>query len=412
MNDDLSPLLSVIIPTYNEEKTICRTVDSLLRQSYSHYEIIIVDDGSSDSTASQLRSQYGFSEARTLCNPVGKKSIRVSIAVSNDIHLFLIEKANGGKGDALNTGINYCHGTLCACIDADCVLLHDALSILVHEMERNYNTVAVGGRVIPQLGFLNTVLQEECDIRDVLQSYQELEYGIAFRIARPIFDRIGTTMLISGALGVFRKDIVLKLGGYASDTVGEDMELVMRIRQYAADSQDSVTIGYTQGAICLTELPWTIIDWVKQRIRWTVGLTEVLWKYRGVITHKGYNVAEKITFWFYLLFEKFSPHIVLISLVILLLFSNTAFSIHLIIPTILLQLILSIVGSYRSIRHSIRKSENKIEAIAKFIALLFSFITVYQVLHAVVRLISVPFYHIKRLITGTKNVAWNSPERM
>lgn len=412
MNDDLSPLLSVIIPTYNEEKTICRTVDSLLRQSYSHYEIIIVDDGSSDSTASQLRSQYGFSEARTWCNPVGKKSIRVSIAVSNDIHLFLIEKANGGKGDALNTGIAYCHGTICACIDADCVLLHDALSILVHEMERNCNTVAVGGRVIPQLGFLNTVLLEECDMRDVLQSYQELEYGIAFRIARPIFDKIGTTMLISGALGVFRKDIVLKLGGYASDTVGEDMELVMRIRQYAADSQDSMTIGYTQSAVCLTELPWKAVDWIKQRIRWTVGLTEVLWKYRSIITDRKYSIAEKITFWFYLLFEKFSPHIMLISLLILLLFGSLRCSMSLILPTILLQLTLSIIGSYVPIRRSIRKAENKKEAIAKFLALLLSFITIYQVFHAVVRLISVPFYHLKKFITGSKNVAWNSPERM
>lgn len=412
MKDNLPPLLSVIIPAHNEENTICRTVDSLLRQSYSHYEIVIVDDGSEDKTVATLREHYHFSEAGIIDHPLNRRRISVSIAIRNDIHLFLIEKSNGGKGDALNTGISYCHGALCACIDADCVLLHDALSILVHEMERNNNTVAVGGRVIPQLGFLNTVLQEECSMRDVLQSFQELEYGIAFRIARPIFDRIGTTMLISGALGVFRKEVVVQLGGYASDTVGEDMELVMRIRQYAADNQGSMIIGYTQSAVCLTELPWKVIDWIKQRIRWTVGLTEVLWKYRSVITNKEYSIAEKLTFWFYLLFEKFSPHLVLISWIILLLFGSVQYSMQLIVLTILLQLILSIVGSYRSIRHAIRKTDNKIEAIAKFLVLLLSFITIYQVVHAVVRLVSVPWYCLMKLVKKSKSVAWNSPKRM
>lgn len=407
----MEPLLSIIIPIYNEEKHICRTVDSLLQQTYSHFEIVIVDDGSEDDTVALLREYYDFSDENILRHPVSRKTTRVSVAIHNDIHLFLIEKINGGKGSALNTGIDYCHGTLCACIDADCILLHDALDRLVHELESNYNTVAVGGRVIPQMGFLNTVMQDDFNMRDVLQSYQELEYGIAFRIARPIFDRMGTTMLISGALGLFRKDVVVKLGGYATNTVGEDMELVMRIRQYAAENQNSMVIGYTQQAVCFTDLPWKAVDWAKQRIRWTVGLSDVLWRYRNVITGKEYNIAEKITFWFYLLFEKLSPHIVLISLIWGMLFDTMSYTLILIIPTLFIQLVLSIVGSYRAIINAIRKADNRIEAIAKFMLLLLSFITIYQTIHALVRLIAVPWYALKRFITGKKSVTWNSPTR-
>ena len=146
-------------------------------------------------------------------------------------------------------------------------------------------------------------------MREALQGYQELEYGIAFCVVRPIFDKFGTLMLISGALGLFNKDVVMHLGGYALDTVGEDMELVMRIRRFAAESDDPLEIRYTKKALCFTELPWNEKDLRKQRIRWTVGLTDVLWKYREMATHKKYTFLEKLTFWYYVLFEKFSPHI-------------------------------------------------------------------------------------------------------
>ena len=123
-------------------------------------------------------------------------------------------------------------------------------------------------------------------------------------------------MLISGALGLFNKNVVIQLGGYALDTVGEDMELVMRIRRFAAESDEPLEIRYTKKAVCYTELPWNEKDLRKQRIRWTVGLTDVLWKYREMATRKKYTFLEKLTFWYYVLFEKFSPHIEFASLII------------------------------------------------------------------------------------------------
>lgn len=116
-------------------------------------------------------------------------------------------------------------------------------------------------------------------------------------------------MLISGALGLFNKNLVIQLGGYALDTVSEDMELVMRIRRFAAESHESLEIRYTKEAVYFTELPWIEVDLRKQRIRWTVGLTDVLWKYREMAPHRKYSFLEKLTFWYYVLFEKFSPHI-------------------------------------------------------------------------------------------------------
>ena len=242
--------------------------------------------------------------------------------------------------------------------------------------------------------------------------YQELEYGIAFSIARPFFDRIGTTMLISGALGLFRKETVIELGGYSLDTVGEDMELVMRIRQRAAKLKCLARISYDKEASCYTELPWNIIDWVKQRIRWTVGLSEVLWKYRSVLTDKEYSVAEKITFLYYLLLERYIAHIEMASMIACFLCGASECALALIQITIMLQFLLSIAGSYQTILNSIKSSNHRMRTLMEWIFIMVSFLSVYHLAHLLIRLISVPYYRIKKHVLKSKSVVWQSPARM
>ena len=293
-------MLLVIIPVHNEEKIICKTVDSLLLQDYSYFEIVVVDDGSDDNTSKNLTDYFKLCQNEQLpnhCSLHHKPIAKIWNGICNNVNLYLIQKGNGGKGDALNTGIDFCHGDYFACIDADCTFPTDTLSCLLKALCKRKNIVAVGGRVLPLIGLPDFFRQKGFHLREALQGFQELEYGIAFCIVRPIIDKLGTSMLISGALGLFNKDVVIRLGGYALDTVGEDMELVMRIRQFAAESDDALIIAYTKEAVCFTELPQIETDLRKQRIRWTVGLNGVLWKYREMATRKKYTFLEKLTFW-------------------------------------------------------------------------------------------------------------------
>ena len=248
-------------------------------------------------------------------------------------------------------------------------------------------------------------------LENALRSYQELEYGKAFCIVRPILDRIGATMLISGALGVFRRDVVIKLGGYARDTVGEDMELVMRIRQYAAESGSCLVIGYAKDALCFTELPWKMGDLIKQRIRWTVGLSEVLWKYRSMAVKKEYRFLERVAFWYYLLFEKCSPHLECVSLLLCVLCGISARMLMLIGATVLWQVLLALAGSFSSVRNAINASKHRFGTTVRFLLLLCSFVSLYHALHSLVRLIAVPYTRIKKQRPKSKNVGWNSPTR-
>ena len=241
--------------------------------------------------------------------------------------------------------------------------------VKIGQTKKGENIVAVGGRVLPITGLTDFFRQKGFRLREVLQGYQELEYGIAFCIVRPIFDKLGTSMLISGALGLFNKEVVMQLGGYALDTVGEDMELVMRIRRFAAESGETLRIIYTKDTVCYTELPWNENDLRKQRIRWTVGLTEVLWKYREMAICPQYSFFEKLTFWYYVLFEKFSPHIeftsLIMSIVLGVVYGFPRVAITIMAITVVLQLFLSFVGSLQSIKNYFRSSENMLGSILK-----------------------------------------------
>ena len=412
-------LLSVIIPAHNEEKTICKTVDSLMCQDYSHFEIIVVDDGSDDDTDKDLIDHFGLCLIETVdnqCTLKHKPIIQIWNKICNGIYLYLVQKENGGKGDALNAGIGFCHGDYFACIDADCIFSTDTLSCLTKALCKGENIVAVGGRVLPITGLTDFFRQKGFRLREVLQGYQELEYGIAFCIVRPIFDKLGTSMLISGALGLFNKEVVMQLGGYALDTVGEDMELVMRIRWFAAESDDTLKIGYTKEAVCFTELPWIEVDLRKQRIRWTVGLTDVLWKYREMGTHRKYSFLEKLTFWYYVLFEKFSPHIefssLILGIVLSVVFGLSQTAFVLILSTISCQFLLSIAGSFQSIKKSIKSSGNKLKSNLKFLLLMLTFVSIYHWWHSFCRLIAVPSFRRKRRKTNNQGFSWASPTRM
>ena len=408
-------MLSVVIPAHNEEKTICKTIDSVLWQDIDQIEIIVVDDGSTDLTSFTIIKRYGLKRMwlrHSYRNHECKDIESIWGVHQSGIFLLLIKKENGGKSDALNVGLKFSHGEYVACIDADSVLSIDTLKNLLFAAESAGGAVAVGGKILPTQGFSNYILQKRVCFAYMLQGFQELEYGIEFNIVRPILSKMGTTMLISGALGIFKREEVIKIGGYALDTVGEDFEIVMRLRQVSAKEHTKAQVYYSESAACTTELPWKLEDWAKQRIRWTIGLTDVLWKYKEVALGKDYCIAEKITFWYYILIEKLSPFLEFASLIVCILCGASNILWILIFATVIFQSAMSIAGSIKTIRMVLKKASNKLKAIVKFVCLLLSFITVYHIAHSFVRVISGLVRIKKKRSKNNKCNVWKSPERM
>ena len=186
----------------------------------------------------------------------------------------------------------------------------------------------------------------------------------------------------------------------------------MRIRKFAAECKEDFSIVYTKEAICYTELPWIKTDFKKQRIRWTVGLSEVLWKYREMAFCKKYSFLEKLTFWYYVLFEKFAPHIGLLSLIFCFFNGVSQNIIMLMTATVFLQILISIAGSFQTIKGFIGSFDNKFRPILKVLLLIITFTCGYHFLHSFYRLIAVPVYRKEKRETGNQGPSWISPKRM
>lgn len=406
-------LVTIIIPCKNEEKTILHTIDSLFKQDYKPIEVIIVDDGSRDNTVSKLISFYNFLPAKIekedyICTEFVYNTYYSKV---DNLDLFLLAKINGGKADALNAGINYSHGEYITCIDSDCILRKTTIKQLVSCIEIRDNVVAVGGRVSGLRGLYNYLKNEMIHLKDILSAFQSIEYAIAFLITRPVFDKMGTSLLISGAIGIFKKDTLLKIKGYRRDTYGEDMDLIFRIRKYYTRKNEDYSIKYSKEAICVTELPFTFLDFAKQRIRWTIGLSEVLKKHPSLgISHK-YSFLQRLTYWYYLLFEKHMPLFELIWLGLSLLLYSWLDVLLIICLLKYLSLTLTIISTWKIIKKALKNTDHIIRTSLRTCFIVYTFLTIYHFMHSSIRLYAL----IKNFFTRNKKEkghnSWKSPKR-
>lgn len=235
---DIRPEVSIIVPAYNEEVNVERTVNYLLASDYPLFEIILVDDGSGDQTYLKVKSAFND-------NP------RVKI----------FTKPNGGKASALNFGIGKAKGEILVCIDADTMLASDAIS----KMIPYFADEKVGG-VAGNVRVGNTV--------NLLTNWQSLEYTTSQNFDRRGFDYLDAISVIPGAIGAFRKEAVEKIGGFATDTLAEDCDLTLRLHRAG------YTIRTCNDAIALTEAPETLNMFLRQRFRWAFGMMQSFWKHR------------------------------------------------------------------------------------------------------------------------------------
>lgn len=312
--------VSILVPAFNEESTILSTVNSLLRLNYRLYEIIVVDDGSCDNTAQVVIDHFHLQKVdrpirRSLsCRP--QESVYESD--DNRVKLTLIRKENGGKGDALNMGINAAQFPFFLCVDADSVLQRDSLERIVQPVMEDDRVVAVGGLIrVGQCVRLNDGLAENFRLpRNPILCMQVMEYDRAFLASRILLDTFNGNLITSGAFALFRKDVVIAAGGYDTGMQGEDMELILRMHIFCRTNQIPYSIRYEPNAVCWSQAPSTLSGLGKQRRRWYLGLFHSLLKHKGAFLSPRLGGTGSVSYLYHLLYEVFSPQLLILGAIV------------------------------------------------------------------------------------------------
>ena len=305
--------ISIIVPAHNEEITVVDTVRSLLALDYRSYEIIVVDDGSSDATSEVLAEAF---DMHVVHRPIRRRiECRREECVyetsAQKVPLTLIRKENGGKADALNMGINASTFPYFICMDADSVLQYDSLRRIAQPVLEDGKVVAVGGivRISNDVELENGRVKRYRLPRSILAFMQVLEYDRSFLASRILFDRFNGSLIISGAFGLFKKDTVIAVGGYDNKTMGEDMELVVKLHEYCTINGIDYAIRYATDAICWTQVPERLRDLCKQRKRWHLGLFQSMYKHRIMFCNYRFGAVSYVSYLYFLIYELLSPFI-------------------------------------------------------------------------------------------------------
>jgi poly-beta-1,6-N-acetyl-D-glucosamine synthase len=314
VSSPLAPSLSVIAPAFNETESIIDNIRTLLSLYYNNYEVVIVNDGSKDDSLEKIIKAYELEKVNYYFDyRLPCKRIRGVYKSQNRSFkkLTVIDKANGGKADSLNAGLNVCRNDLVVSIDADSIMEPDALLKMVKPfLEAKEKRVIGAGGVIR--------IANSCEIRDghivkinlpkkFLARAQVMEYTRAFLMGRMAWSELDGLLLISGALGMFDREIVIKAGGYHINTVGEDMELVVRIRRYMAENNLDYDVVYIPDPLCWTEVPSTLRVLARQRSRWTRGTMETLITHRRLFFNRKYGKLGMLGYPYWLTFEYLAP---------------------------------------------------------------------------------------------------------
>lgn len=312
--------ISIIVPAHNEEVTVVDTVKSLLDIEYDKYEIIVVDDGSTDSTSKLLIENFNMHKVYRPIERAIKCRKEEFVYETNEykVPITVIRKQNGGKSDALNMGINASRYPYFICIDADSMLQYDSLKNITAPMLEREDVVACGGliRISNDTEFEKGRVKKYRLPKNILAAMQVLEYDRSFFASRIMLDGFNGNLIISGAFGLFRKDLVIAVGGYDTNTVGEDMELVMKLHVFCKLHNIKYAIKYVPDAICWSQAPENLGDLIKQRRRWHIGLFQSMGKYKELFLNMKFGMISFISYLYFLIYELLSPMIELAGIIV------------------------------------------------------------------------------------------------
>jgi cellulose synthase/poly-beta-1,6-N-acetylglucosamine synthase-like glycosyltransferase len=311
LRSPLAPPIAVLVPAYNEASGIADSVRSLLALDYPRLEVVVINDGSTDETLQRLTEVFDLRPVRRPTPPfLPHRHVRGVYAPRSRLRLLVIDKENGGKADSLNAGINFSSYSLVCSVDADSILEQDALAKaampFVEDPER---TVATGGMV----RIANGCRIDHGRVIDAhlppsrFAMFQVIEYLRAFFGTRTGWSALNGLLIVSGAFGLFRRDVVIAVGGYRTDTVGEDMELVVRLHRTCRDARRPYRIVYVADPVCWTEAPESARTLRRQRRRWQRGSLETLLFHRRMLLNPRYRAVGLIALPSLLLFEVVGP---------------------------------------------------------------------------------------------------------
>lgn len=327
MTSPFTPPLSVLVPAYNEDKTIVESIKSLIKLKFPRLEIVIINDGSSDATLEVLKK--AFNMRRTDIDYIERISTaRVRACFSSHADLpehisrfIVIDKKNGGKADALNAGINASFCPYFVSIDADSIIDEAALLQAFRSILDHQDIVAIGG----QVAIVNSSHVEDGKVIEPRLSkkwivrFQIVEYIRSFTMGRTALSRLKSILIISGVFGIFNKELVMKTGGYLTkfidskvareytgekvETVCEDMEIIVRMQRYIKEKGLNKRIAYVPHPLAWTEAPEDFDSLSKQRNRWHRGLIETMIYHRKMLFNKNYGRVGLFAFPYFFLFE-------------------------------------------------------------------------------------------------------------
>lgn len=315
---EMLPSVTIIAPAYGEEATIIESTNSLLNLKYPDYELVVVNDGSPDSTLSTLIDYYNLKKIdRKLEQSIATMPVRGFYANPHFPRLLVIDKANGGKADSLNVGINASSSDYVCGIDADSLLEPDALNKIASTLlDSEDEGLAAGGNIMPINGCrVSKGHLDEIHIpKNSIARFQTVEYLRAFMTGRVGWADMKCLLIISGAFGLFKRSRVIQVGGYLTasgqfrkDTVGEDMELVVRLVRQMMVSGIKHKVHYSYLANCWTEVPESNQILYRQRDRWQRGLLDILTFHRSMLFNPRYKQVGFIALPYFTIFEAIGP---------------------------------------------------------------------------------------------------------
>jgi cellulose synthase/poly-beta-1,6-N-acetylglucosamine synthase-like glycosyltransferase len=344
--------ISILAPAYNEESTVVASVRSLLQLQFPNYEVIVINDGSKDKTMQVLIDTFKLRKVDRYV-PLMLTHKPIKAIYKSDLYpeLLVVDKENGRKADALNAGINVSRNDLICSIDADSVLEPKVLQSMIRTFIEDDTTIAVGGivRIANDCVFENNELKEIRMPKSFLGRIQVVEYLRAFLFGRVGWDYLDSLLIISGAFGLFDRKAVLKVGGYLHDTVGEDMELVVRLHRYYRENKIPYRVRFVPEPVCWTEVPEEKAVLARQRNRWQRGLADTLWRHRKMMFNPVYGRLGMFAMPFFFFIEMLGPIVEVGGYVFLFLSwvfgaLNVEFAVVFLTASVLLGMVLSVAS--------------------------------------------------------------------
>lgn len=316
-----SPRISILIPVFNEAEGIIDSVHAALSTDYPDYEIIVIDDGSSDETLAKLTQHFALQTVsriatEQLCRQLPEKILQSSVF----LNLYVVPKFHSGKADSLNAGISYSQGKYLCCIDSDSIITPDAMRKLVVKFINEPKLIALGGAIAPS----NEIVVEHGEVRrrklpkTLFVGIQIIEYLRSFTAWRTGWSYLDGLLIIGGALTVFEKSAVIKIGGYRVDATCEDLEIILSLHQYHLTHNVDYKIWAIPEVICWTRVPKNKADLKRQRIRWMWGALQSLQWHKQLMFNRKNILIGWFSFPHFVFIEAFAPIIELLGLLTLL----------------------------------------------------------------------------------------------